>query len=100
MKIERLNPIRPGAGSLAVADSELLRYSALSLSVRPVLANSRAPNRHLDEFLKLWSNLGPFAAENQRTRGETTQSQPKRDNKLANRFLVRDQGSEVQIDTD
>ena len=41
---------------------------------------------------KLGSNLGPFAAENRRTRGKTTQSQPKRDNKLANRFLVRDQG--------
>ena len=41
---------------------------------------------------ELGSNLGPFAAENRRTRGKTTQSQPKRDNKLANPFLVRNQG--------
>ena len=41
---------------------------------------------------KLGSNLGPFAAENQRTRDKSTQNQPKRNNKLANRLLVRDQG--------
>src|ERR1035441_1537163 len=40
----------------------------------------------------LGSNLGPFTAENRRTKYKTTQYQPKRDNKLTNQFLVRDQG--------
>ena len=40
---------------------------------------------------ELGSDLGPFTAENRTRTDKATQSQPKRVNKLANRFLVRDQ---------
>jgi hypothetical protein len=41
---------------------------------------------------KLGSNLGPLAAEYRGETGWNTQNKPKRDNRLVNRLLVRDQG--------
>jgi hypothetical protein len=41
---------------------------------------------------KLGSNLGPLAAEYRDETGWNTQNKPKRDNRLVNRLLVRDQG--------
>jgi hypothetical protein len=49
-------------------------------------------NRIFTTYRKLGSNLGPFAAENHTIGPNKTQSQPKRDNNLDNRLLVRDQG--------
>jgi len=46
---------------------------------------------------KLGSNLGPFAPKYHAKRGYDTQNQAKRNNRLANRLLVRDQGFKVQI---
>ena len=46
---------------------------------------------------QLGSNLGPLAAEYREKHDANTQNKPKRDNRLVNRLLVRDQGSEVQI---
>ena len=40
---------------------------------------------------KLGSSLGPFTAKNHTKRGDDTQNKPKRNIRLANQFLVRDQ---------